>query len=60
MHERKRMLAPATLPAYHLMPPSLDILPPWVGLRYGLSVLLHGETEAGHKGHAENHVTQAG
>lgn len=47
MHEQKRVLAPATLPAYHLMPkhalpPSLDVLPPWVGLRYGLSVPLHG------------------
>ena len=42
VREQKRVLAPATLPAYHLMPPSLDVLPTWVGLRYGLSVLLHG------------------
>ncbi|XP_040118909.1 kelch domain-containing protein 8A isoform X1 [Oryx dammah] len=47
VHEWKRVLAPGTLPAYHLipkhsLPPSLDVLPPWVGLRYGLSVLLHG------------------
>ena len=47
VHEQERVLAPGTLPAYHLipkhsLPPSLDVLPPWVGLGYGLSVLLHG------------------
>ena len=47
VHEQKRVLAPGTLPAYQLipkrsLPPSLDVPSPWVGLRYGLSVLLHG------------------
>lgn len=66
VHEQKRVLAPGTLPAYQLipkrsLPPILDVPPPWVGLRYGLSVLLHGKLRLReHKGHAENHGTQVG